>query len=249
MRDELHLMELVDRYLDGEMDAAGITDFNARMSANGELRLLVDDQRALREGLERLPVRAAIMQAHRSWTWGKWTPGIGGAVLVVGLITAALVLKPDPEHVKERLMRVLPAPLDSMFVDSVLIEVPAPVGADSTGVHTIIRVDTIVSYVCEPITNNEQRSITTEGDFTRADELVQEGRGRTAMRVHEADVAPQYPGGLKALHAFLKENVRYVETGMTNGTVVITLYVDEQGKVRTAYVSKPLDPACDAEAL
>ena len=81
MRDELHLMELVDRYLDGSMNAEERKAFEARANANTELRQLIEDQRALREGVSRLPVRAAAAKAYRSYRLGKPGPWIGGVTL------------------------------------------------------------------------------------------------------------------------------------------------------------------------
>jgi CHU_C Type IX secretion signal domain len=97
MRDELHLMELVDRYLDGSMNAKERTTFEARAKANVELRELVDDQRALREGVARMNVRISAAKAYRSYRSSKPGPWIGGAVLVAVLLTAALYIVNRPE--------------------------------------------------------------------------------------------------------------------------------------------------------
>ncbi len=84
MRDELHLMELVDRYLDGGMGEAERAAFEERMGANSELRTLIDDQRALREGLHRVQLRHALTSAHRTWSITRWVPW-----LVAGLVVLA----------------------------------------------------------------------------------------------------------------------------------------------------------------
>ncbi len=86
MRDELHLMELVDRYLDGGMEDAERSAFEARIADNAELHALVDDQRALREGLQRVRLRGALASAHRRWTFTRWLPGAAaGIILIVGV--------------------------------------------------------------------------------------------------------------------------------------------------------------------
>jgi TonB family protein len=90
MRDELHLMELVDRYLEGSMNEADRAAFEARANANAELRQLIEDQRALREGIARVPVRAAAAKAYRAYRFGKPGPWIGGAVLVAVITGASL---------------------------------------------------------------------------------------------------------------------------------------------------------------
>lgn len=88
MRDELHLMELVDRYLDGSMNAEERAAFETRAGKSQELRDLIEDQRALREGVARVPVRAAAAKAFRAYRFGKPGPWIGGAV-VVAIIAAS----------------------------------------------------------------------------------------------------------------------------------------------------------------
>ena len=83
MRDELHLMELVDRFLDGGMGEAERAAFEERMRANAGLQGLVDDQRALREGLDRVHLRKAIDSAHRSWTIRRWMPWLVAGLFVL----------------------------------------------------------------------------------------------------------------------------------------------------------------------
>jgi TonB family protein len=97
MRDQLHLMELVDRYLDGGMGVAEHAAFEERMGANAELRALVDDQRALREGLHRVQLRHALASAHRNWSITRWVPWLvaGLFVMVAGAWLVGLPLEHD----------------------------------------------------------------------------------------------------------------------------------------------------------
>jgi hypothetical protein len=87
MRDELNLMELADRYLRGELNATDRAAFEERMRTNVELRDLVEDQRALLGGMERLALRPAVTKAYRSYKLGKWLPGVGGAMIIGLLLT------------------------------------------------------------------------------------------------------------------------------------------------------------------
>ena len=59
MRDQLHLMELVDNYLDGAMNPTDRTAFEDRLRNSEELRALVEDQQRLRRAARRSPARAA----------------------------------------------------------------------------------------------------------------------------------------------------------------------------------------------
>ena len=92
MRDELNLMELVDRYLGGELNASDRAAFEERMRSNAELRELVEDQRTLHGGMQRLALRPAVNKAYRSYKWGKWAPGIGGAAVIAILTVGGLML-------------------------------------------------------------------------------------------------------------------------------------------------------------
>jgi|GEM_PF-722414 len=92
MRDELHLMELVDRYLDGSMSGEERTAFEVRANGNVELRQLIADQRVLREGVARAPVRAAAAKAYRAYRFGKAMPWAGGALIVAIVAVATLSL-------------------------------------------------------------------------------------------------------------------------------------------------------------
>jgi len=121
MRDELHLMELVDRYLDGGMGEVERTAFEERMGANAELRALVDDQRALREGLHRVQLRQALASAHRNWSITRWVPWLvaGLFVLVAGAWWVRLPVEHDarPEDQHEGTGDILTPP-ETLLVSS-----------------------------------------------------------------------------------------------------------------------------------
>lgn len=101
MRDELTLMELVDRYLGGELNASERVAFEERIRTNAELRALVEEQRALHGGLQRLALRPAVNKAYRSYKWGKWAPGIGGAAVIALLAVGGWMLAKDSGHSTE----------------------------------------------------------------------------------------------------------------------------------------------------
>src|SRR5690348_15548309 len=86
MRDDLHRMEMADRYLDGAMSAAERSEFEASIAASPELRQVIDEQRALREGMQRLHLRGALVAAHRGWVVKQWLPKIITLLVVGGLV-------------------------------------------------------------------------------------------------------------------------------------------------------------------
>lgn len=83
MRDELHLMELVDRYLDGSMKVEERAAFETRANTNSELRQLITDQRVLHEGVARLALRSVVVRsapsAGKGWIW----PAIATVTIVI----------------------------------------------------------------------------------------------------------------------------------------------------------------------
>lgn len=86
MRSELEVMRLVDIYLDGNLNENEKQAFERRISTNEELREMVQDQRLLRGGMERLAVREIAVRAMRRYQWFKklkhWGAGLGGIVLI-----------------------------------------------------------------------------------------------------------------------------------------------------------------------
>ncbi len=94
MRDQLHLMELVDNYLDGAMNPTDRTAFEDRLRNSEELRALVEDQQRLRRAARRSPARAAAKKAYKNYRWGKSLPGMGvGAVVLIAAAATMFLLK------------------------------------------------------------------------------------------------------------------------------------------------------------
>lgn len=99
MRDQLHLMELVDNYLDGTMNSTDRAAFEERLKNNQELRELVEDQQRLRRAARRSPARAAAKKAYSKYKWGKAGPGLGaGAVVLIAAISAMFLWKSPEGH-------------------------------------------------------------------------------------------------------------------------------------------------------
>jgi TonB family protein len=74
-----------------------------------------------------------------------------------------------------------------------------------------------------------------------------------ALSAKETDqVMPEFPGGKKALNAFLSKNVKYPRKALQNeiqGKVYVRFLVKQDGTVDSAQVVEGLCPECDAEAL
>lgn len=63
---------------------------------------------------------------------------------------------------------------------------------------------------------------------------------------------PEFPGGMNALIAYLGKNIKYPSSAVEQniqGTVVIQFVVNRDGTIVDCKVAKPLDNACDKEAV
>jgi len=85
-------------------------------------------------------------------------------------------------------------------------------------------------------------------------EGAESGGGGPAVKepVTFAEQMPEYPGGIKALMAYLKSNLRYppaaAESGI-EGRVVVTFIVGMDGSIEGARVVRGIGGGCDREAL
>jgi protein TonB len=90
---------------------------------------------------------------------------------------------------------------------------------------------------------------TTKAKFSRGRASV------TAPRIYTAaEVAPQFPGGQRALDKYITKNVNYPQQAIdddVSGTVHVSFIVDEQGRVTKAKVldAANLSDGLDQEAL
>lgn len=63
---------------------------------------------------------------------------------------------------------------------------------------------------------------------------------------------PTYPGGPKALKAFISENIKYPADALAEkveGSVSLKYSIDNKGKVISARIISGLSPSCDEEAI
>ena len=196
MRDELHLMELVDRYLDGGMGESERAAFEERMRASGELQGLVGDQRALREGLDRVHLRRSLASAHRTWTIKRWVPWLVAGLFV--LAAGGWLVQLPAEH---------DAPLEAahMQVSEVPNGTDASIPASDSLAGTLdldTRVETVFMRTVSPVERTTMDSARGEGRIvTRliteqseaADERVavaQRGKQESAAPVASATSPP-----------------------------------------------------------
>ncbi len=271
MRDGLHLMERTDQYLRGEMNVSDRAAFEERMRSNPELQQLVDDQRVLHGGLERLALRPEVTKAYRAYRAGKWLPGIGGGLLLVGLVAGgAWWWRPQPAEIVEQPSAVVipteeptegsPAtPVEGAHVDAL---VPKAKTVELAGPDTVVHTRTVVQVITQRVLQDGRadtlasapKVVSTTAPLKQATQSLvpekQVEQGVLTFRASEASSQPEYPGGFSAMHRFLQQNILYPDTVLTTlGLVTVSFLVDEQGRIREAEVVKGLAPVFDAEAL
>ncbi len=108
MRDQLHLMELVDHYLDGTMNSTDRMAFEDRLRNSKELQELVEDQQRLRRAAQRSPARASAKKARRNYQLAKSAPWLGlGAAVLIGITAALLLSNPfDPSGPRDGMVLI-----------------------------------------------------------------------------------------------------------------------------------------------
>jgi len=255
MRNELNLMELVDRYLEGAMDATERATFEQRLGTEPELNAMLLDQRSLREGLERLALRPAVAKAYQAHRFGKWKPWLGGASVVI-IAAAGWTLwdrMPREAHEEPVIEQVIPAPGDAGTVLS------------SDTVQRTIRyeVDTIIDTVYRVLENGKWRTVKErpEGaqvmqDSTTATEAMTPAE-HVALITPEpiltgamVEQKPEFPGGMDAFYRFLEASIKHPELKQPlSGTIEVGFTINAEGQVEDAEIVKGLNAAYNAEAL
>lgn len=81
---------------------------------------------------------------------------------------------------------------------------------------------------------------------------VQEREVQTGRVFNVVERMPQYPGGPSRLFEFLSANIHYpadAENSNTQGRVVVSFVVEDDGSISNAHVVRSVAPSLDAEAL
>jgi protein TonB len=63
------------------------------------------------------------------------------------------------------------------------------------------------------------------------------------------EIVPQFRGGNKAFSKYVKDNLKWPAGNKHEGRVVLTFFIEKDGRVTSAKVTRSLYPLCDAEAL
>jgi TonB family protein len=176
MREELQMMELVDRYLDGAMGNSERAAFQERMGSNAGLGLLVNDQRALREGLLRVHLRHAAVVARRIWIFKRLLPWITMGALLLG--TAAYVVLGSAREGRGEEVAHIDATTPPMEFMVTVSDSAAPCEGEELKVETVFveqRMDSLLmsQYVrIEPVGTTEKHAPVANSSGSRKEQMT-----------------------------------------------------------------------------
>lgn len=196
MRDELHLLELADRYLDGTMPPEERAAFEVRMAASPELQGVVHDQRDLREGLARVPARAAAAKAYSTYRFMQWMPAISlSSVVIIGAGAALwwMTNRTEAPHLAAE-ENVIATPADSVVHEEHLQTVPLPIGHDS--VRSVLHTDTIYDTLYVATLNGKRVSWDEVPKNARVVEVRNEANETPVMEVGASSARSEEPVAL-----------------------------------------------------
>lgn len=107
--------------------------------------------------------------------------------------------------------------------------------------------------IIEPKTENEQLQTETDSSLSKNKSQTNGDTESQEEPVFQfADIMPQFPGGPKALSAYISSKLVYPREAVQlqiEGTVLVGFIVDQYGRVRNPYIVESLIPVCDEEAL
>lgn len=172
MRDELHLMELVDRYLDGSMNAEEHAVFEARAATYPELRHLIEDLRVMRAGLERISLRTVITGSAPN-TGKGWIGHVFSTALLIAVVSYSWLCRPtertDERTITQNNQIAIPAKREASAATEAGAGPTAVAQDTNLEVGTIVHVDKQVvvvrAQVPANITEERKQAI---GDSIRA---------------------------------------------------------------------------------
>lgn len=252
MRDELHLLELADRYLDGTMPPDERAAFELRMAASPELQSVVHDQRDLREGLVRVPVRAAAAKAYSTYRFMQWMPAISlSSVVIIGAGAALWWMSHREGH--EQLSEVdqqveVIAPAEEEPTVAVPQSAPDSVGAQTFVAH--VSSDTVFDTLYVATLNGKRVSWDEVPKNARVVEVRQEANETPVMDAGATSTISQVPTALtKEQIAERLDSVAWFGQGTTEEKPAYTEPMFKGGwDAMHSYLQKNLRPVKNSNA-
>ncbi len=242
MRSELKQIELADLFLLGYMAPADREAFESRLTQDHELRELVEDQKALMQGMEKLGLRIAVDSAYRSYRWQQIFPWITG-IIVVAVTTGSYLMLSSQNAETDQVHEIYPT------------EVTVPAGSSEPKEHgsaVIVHDDTsaVVTatderqdyVITDTVIRKEVRMLYNDGsaitesdpvevraDYTEADPVPSE-----VLISGEAIKDPEFPGGMTEMRWYIYKNLQIPEGSNGkpwNGTVKVDFTIMPDGTV------------------
>jgi cytochrome c2 len=120
MRKELEIIQIIEKYLNNELSVEDKAAFEKKLNNNPELKLEVDKQRLIQEGVSNVALKGKIQKAWKSYRLGKFGTMGGIATLAIIAATAATLwfANQSPEQYAENIKYALNESGEEVWADA-----------------------------------------------------------------------------------------------------------------------------------
>jgi len=120
MRKELEIIQIIEKYLNNELSTEDKAAFEEKLNNNPDLKLEVDKQRLIQEGVTNVALKGKIQKAWKSYRLGKFGTMGSIATLVIIAATAATLwfANQTPEQYAENIKYTLNESGEEVWADA-----------------------------------------------------------------------------------------------------------------------------------
>ncbi|MBR3455561.1 MAG: energy transducer TonB [Bacteroidaceae bacterium] len=110
---------------------------------------------------------------------------------------------------------------------------------------------TCILASCKEKQKEQKEQVNTETTQTQEPKAVEDEKEDNEV-YQVVDQMPEFPGGMEALEAFIKENIHYPDSAKNNnmqGRVIVSFVVNKDGSIADPVVIRSADHIFDDEAI
>lgn len=143
--------------------------------------------------------------------------------------------------------------LETHFTDKGLAELSEPIGYKNTNSRWLRSFDFIfeIDLLAKPAESKENTNTQSVINNTNAVNTSSEAENDEIYDEYQASKDPKFPGGIKALYSWIRENINYTQNMIKSniiGNVYAEFVVKKDGTVANVKILKSLSAECDKEA-